>query len=322
MHPRASPGPYFAASREERVRDLTYCGAIGIHHPGSLELPGWSNKGHMNNPFQMAFELPQVQNERKVLSPTSVDERTFPEKEANALARLESYNKHLYRPNTYLHKWWARRSGTTFRHILKHLVDDPQKRDFYAPGGLTGKIILDPMMGGGTTLHEAIRMGANVIGVDIDPIPVVQARATLSLSSLSHRKAVFHQFFGILREILSPYYRTICPNCGRSVEAQFYLYALRRGCDCQDVLMLDSFVLRHNHEEDVEICPACHEVYQGGHHCTELAERTLLEKGADTCPQCGSRFEDMLDVPFVQRYVPLVVFGRCPSTSWHKSVTS
>ena len=25
---------------------------------------------------------------------------------ANQLAELESYNKHLYRPNSYLHKWW------------------------------------------------------------------------------------------------------------------------------------------------------------------------------------------------------------------------
>lgn len=70
---------------------------------------------------------------------------------ANALAEIEAYNKHLYRPNTYLHKWWARRCGTTFRAILKHLVRDQAKQDFYAPGGLEGQIILDPMMGGGTT---------------------------------------------------------------------------------------------------------------------------------------------------------------------------
>lgn len=70
---------------------------------------------------------------------------------ADALARLETYNRHLYRPNTYLHKWWARRCGTTFRAILKHLAADPAQADFYAPGGLAGKIILDPMMGGGTT---------------------------------------------------------------------------------------------------------------------------------------------------------------------------
>ena len=36
------------------------------------------------------------------------------------------------------------------------------------------------MRGGGTTLHEAIRLGANVVGADIDPIPILQARASLS----------------------------------------------------------------------------------------------------------------------------------------------
>ena len=72
----------------------------------------------------------------------------------NQIAQLEAYNKHHYRPNSYLHKWWARRCGSTFRLILKHLVTDEAQRDYYAPGGLAGRIILDPMMGGGTTLHE------------------------------------------------------------------------------------------------------------------------------------------------------------------------
>jgi hypothetical protein len=60
----------------------------------------------------------------------------FPEDEANDLAKLESYNIHLFRPNSYLHKWWARRSGTTFRYILKQLVPDRYRRDYYTPGGL------------------------------------------------------------------------------------------------------------------------------------------------------------------------------------------
>ncbi|MFZ1238002.1 MAG: hypothetical protein WAV66_01535, partial [Anaerolineae bacterium] len=42
----------------------------------------------------------------------------FPEEFANALAEVEAFNKHLFRPNTYLHKWWARRCGSTFRTIL------------------------------------------------------------------------------------------------------------------------------------------------------------------------------------------------------------
>ncbi|MEI2608098.1 MAG: hypothetical protein V9G20_05655 [Candidatus Promineifilaceae bacterium] len=60
---------------------------------------------------------------------------------ADELARLESYNKNLYRPNTYLHKWWARRCGTTFRAILKQLVEGDRGRDYYAPGDLKSCVI-------------------------------------------------------------------------------------------------------------------------------------------------------------------------------------
>src|SRR3972149_10182766 len=119
----------------------------------------------------------------------------FPERFADRLAQQETFNKHLFRPNTYLHKWWARRCGTTFRAILKQFVPDPERRDFYAPGGLEGKTVLDPMMGGGTTLHEAIRLGAKVIGADIDPIPVVQARTTLTRAALADLRTAFDAFF-------------------------------------------------------------------------------------------------------------------------------
>ena len=120
----------------------------------------------MRLPFQQSLDFHRKQPLTDWPYNIPID-KEFPEDSANNLAVLESYNKHLYRPNTYLHKWWARRSGTTFRYILKQLVDNPAKRDFYEGGGLEGKIIFDPMMGGGNTLHEAIRLGANVIGMDI-----------------------------------------------------------------------------------------------------------------------------------------------------------
>lgn len=62
-------------------------------------------------------------------------DRNFPSADANRLAAQENYNKHLYRPNTYLHKWWARRSGTTFRYILKQFVEQDDKRYYYEVGG-------------------------------------------------------------------------------------------------------------------------------------------------------------------------------------------
>ncbi len=148
----------------------------------------------MRQSFQLALNFNHSQLNNTTVSeipPEIPIDKYFPEDEANKLAAFESYNKHLYRPNTYLHKWWARRSGTTFRYILKQLASNPGKQSFYEAGGLEGKIIFDPMMGGGTILHEAIRMGANVIGIDIDPIPVLQAKASLTQSSLKHKKDIY-----------------------------------------------------------------------------------------------------------------------------------
>src|SRR3990170_1039510 len=159
----------------------------------------------------------------------AIDE-SFPEKFANQLAQQEAFNKHLFRPNTYLHKWWARRCGSTFRTILKQFVPDPQRRDYYAPGGLEGKIVLDPMMGGGTTLHEAIRLGANVIGADIDPIPIVQARATLTQASLKDLQAAFDRFFDDLYQRIGSYFQTECPNCEQTLYARYTLVAVVGSC--------------------------------------------------------------------------------------------
>ncbi len=262
----------------------------------------------MSGLVQLSLDFPGTREET---ASVPID-RAFPEAEANELARLESFNKHLYRPNTYLHKWWARRSGTTFRYILKQLVMDVHKRGFYEPGGLEGRVIFDPMMGGGTTLHEAIRMGANVIGVDIDPIPVVQARATLDLIPLAQKKARFGQFFSALRERLAPIYRTVCPICRAVSETQFVLYGLRRRCACREVLFVDSLLLRENRDCNVYICPRCHRVYTGpDHHCQEGAERVLLKKGVRKCRLCHTTFEDIVDEPFYARYLPLVVVGFC-----------
>ena len=237
-------------------------------------------------------------------------DHSFPEDFANQLAAAEAYNKHLYRPNTYLHKWWARRCGTTFRLILKQLVADEARQDFYSPGGLEGRIVLDPMMGGGTTLHEAIRLGANVIGVDIDPIPVLQARATLTHTPLSRLKSAFEQFFSVLRRHVAPWFETQCPDCESPAEVKFTLYGLARRCSCGEALFVDSYVLREEQERTVRICPTCHCVYTGEHVCHARAT-PLVEKGTGRCPTCGEVYTDLTDVRFVDRYVPLVIVGEC-----------
>jgi DNA modification methylase len=238
---------------------------------------------------------------------------------AERLAYMESFNKHYYRPNSYLHKWWARRCGTTFRQILKHLVVEEEGRNYYAPGGLEGRIILDPMIGGGTTLHEALRMGANVIGVDLDPIPVLQARATLTDYPLARLEKAFSALVSDIRKDLAHYYFTTCPSCAKKVESWYVLYGSRRSCSCGTVLMVDSLVLRQESDGTlIQLCPYCRRVLYGPQPCScgdqDLPQ--IVERGTSSCPTCGESYVEDLTVPYYQRFEPLAVSGHCPQHSF------
>jgi putative DNA methylase len=240
---------------------------------------------------------------------------------ADKLAHLETYNKHNYRPNTYLHKWWGRRCGSTFRLILKGLVEEDDRQGYYTPGGLDGKVILDPMMGGGTTLHEAIRLGASVMGVDVDPIPILQARATLTEYPLAKLEAEFAAFYDRLVAALGDQYRTHCPRCDEPAPFWYALYGLRRRCDCREVLVVDSLLLRHEPDgAALRWCPACGELGDGGPHRCAAEGPALITKRQTTCDCCGAPFRDVTDRPFYARYEMLAVAGHCDHHGlFHKS---
>jgi putative DNA methylase len=238
----------------------------------------------------------------------------FPDGQARELARLESYNKHLYRPNTYLHKWWARRCGTTFRCILKHFVSEPGKRDFYQPGGLEGNVVLDPMMGGTTTLHEAIRLGASVIGADIDPIPVLQARASLSQVDVDQLGLEFEGFFEQLYGAVGSYFQTECPWCGLTVDSRYTLHGLRKHCRCGPVVQVDRCELRYEEDRVISLQP---DDWQISHSPLTPGprgkEERLVTKAQSTCPVCGVEYREALEDLYYERYVPLVIVGNCPN---------
>lgn len=258
---------------------------------------------------QLAFDelcrLPQTDKS------IAIDE-FFPEKFADDLSRYEAFNKHLFRPNTYLHKWWARRCGSTFRTILKQFVPDAERRDYYSAGGLEGKVVLDPMMGGGTTLHEAIRLGANVIGADIDPIPVVQARASLTQVKLSDLRTTFKQFFEDLYYEIGHFYQTECPVCEQTLDSQYTLYGLRKFCSCGEVVQIDQYDLRHEANRTIRLWPQSWEISDDlTPPADKIIEKRLITKLEKVCPNCGDRYQEILDIPYYARYVPIAIVGTC-----------
>ncbi|WP_079978768.1 DUF1156 domain-containing protein [Halanaeroarchaeum sulfurireducens] len=94
------------------------------------------------------------------------------------LAERESFSRRHYRPVYSMHKWWARRPGSTFRMLgLSCLTDETESKDDILKrnesGSYSGRYlqnnsdefsdvtVLDPFVGGGTTLVELNRLGAD-----------------------------------------------------------------------------------------------------------------------------------------------------------------
>jgi hypothetical protein len=255
--------------------------------------------------FDELFRSPQAEHSLEI-------DHSFPEKFVDELSRWEVFNKHLFRPNTYLHKWWARRCGSTFRAILKQFVPSRERRDYYTPGGLEGKIVLDPMMGGGTPLHEAIRLGASVIGADIDPIPIVQARASLTQAALANLRTSFKQFFSDLYNRLGHFFQTECPICQQTVDAQYTLHGLRKSCVCGEVVQIDQYDLRHEAERKIRIGPESGEISDGRNDLPAPARTIrLITKAEPACPSCGREYEELLNLPFYARYAPIAIVATC-----------
>src|SRR3954454_4942502 len=86
------------------------------------------------------------------------------------LALREKQVQQSYRPIIAVHKWFARRPGTLFRGLaLEEVVHQQLAEHYFCAHDLDG-VVLDPFMGGGTTLFDANRVGLSVVGYDTNPM--------------------------------------------------------------------------------------------------------------------------------------------------------
>jgi len=168
-----------------------------------------------------------------------------------------------------MHKWWARRLGSVFRAILLYSLSDEKPNSIwksYAENvDLEGKVVLDPMMGGGTTVVEALRLGCKVIGGDINPVSwfiVKKQIEDIDPSLLSNSLVRLEKELG---PELRKYYETTCPECGEAAKAIYYFYHKVGVCsECaKDIPLMRNFFLAKNPRKgDYVLCPQCWTVFE------------------------------------------------------------
>lgn len=199
----------------------------------------------------------------------AIEEDSFPFEDISDIAEMESWRKEINRPLSHIHKWWAQRLGTVFRAIVLGALS-PMGSDlhelFYSRVKIQNAIVFDPFMGSGTTLTEAVKLGARAIGRDINPVSYFLVKNALAIHD---KKAVLREFHAIEQEVSSQilnFYQTKL-STGEHVPVLYYFWVKLVQCpNCtKDVDLFSSYVFAQHayakkYPEARAVCPKCGEI--------------------------------------------------------------
>ncbi|MHB8845373.1 MAG: DUF1156 domain-containing protein [Nitrospirota bacterium] len=220
----------------------------------------------------------------------------------SSMALREKQIQQNYRPIIAVHKWFARRPGTLFRGLLlSEFVDKRLQEAFYSTNNLSGLVVVDPFMGGGTPLLEANRLGCNVIGYDINPMAYWIVRQEIEhLDLKAYRKSSGELVSGLEQEI-GNLYRTTCLDCGsRTAHVKYFLWVKQHTCtNCGKANdLFPGYLLAEDkrHPENIFVCASCGELHSTKDRakpgkCKSCGERIISEGPAKRskyeCKHCG-----------------------------------
>lgn len=199
------------------------------------------------------------------------------------------------------HKWFARRLAATARSLLV-AATTPAEQNFwsayYGDASCKGVTVLDPFMGGGVMLLEASRLGANVHGVDVEPVAAAVSDFQGRLTALPNLQPCLDRLRETVGAEMARYYRAVdrdgreetllhafwvqvvtCAECGHRFDAH------------------PNFRLAWDDAQKREwiVCEGCGEIHERkaakkGHRCgcgvTTKPSAGRLDYGTATCPCC------------------------------------
>jgi len=254
-------------------------------------------------------------------------ERKFPISEVNRIAEREAEARRHYRPIYTMHKWWAPRCGSVFRTIALYALTDEETLeqaeaevgadlltfeksqeeriwDLYLKDAQVGKgkVVLDPMMGGGTSIVEALRLGADVIGCDLNPVAWFVVKKETEPVDLEELDAAFEHLEETIAPEILKYYKTTCPVCGDEADVMYYFWVKELACtNCGHAVPLfmgysvassRSIQLEHHLHMLCAECETDFAPTEADPHCPEC-DWEFNKKGYHhlLCPNCGGMFE-------------------------------
>ncbi len=239
---------------------------------------------------------------------TMLESLRFP---VESLALLAEREGRRPMPIYQAHKWFARRFSSAFRAILIGSQISP-RQDFwkaYKKGiDCFGKTVLDPFVGGGTSVVEASFLGANTIGIDVDPVACAITRFELNADTFSDLDVDLEILKTSVGNEVLKYYRTKSPaGEPRIILHAFWVQIVKCGsCKCI-VEAHPTYQLAYQAEgkDQWVFCSTCNAIHRINKNrktftCKSCSSVTKIEagtvqRGKIRCPRCSTE-ECLIDV--------------------------
>jgi putative DNA methylase len=178
-----------------------------------------------------------------------------------------------------------------------------------------GKRVLDPFMGGGTSLVETSRFGADADGYDLNPVAwfVTKKEIEAGETDLAELEAGFEEVEERVAEELKSYYRTPCPHAdgegdeNHQADAMYYFWTKELDCTaCGSTVSLfnDYRIGKGRYENKGKynvLCPDCESIvlvddWQSDSTCSECGHEFVPKEGTAgggdyACGECGQKYD-------------------------------
>ncbi|MGF1522281.1 MAG: DNA methyltransferase [Leptolyngbyaceae cyanobacterium] len=229
-----------------------------------------------------------IQTDQQKSSNKNTIELDFPVIEVSQLAQRESWRKEINRPIYHIHKWWAKRLGSVFRAIAIASLTSDESFDwekFYTQQSFQDKVVLDPFMGSGTTLGEALKLGCKVIGCDINPVSTFIVRQALTKVTEKELREAFHHVEEETAQKIQQYYQTRDPETGELIPVLYYFWVkIVETPEGESIPLFSNYVFSKNaypkkKPKSQIICPQCWGIVVDRFDSIETC-----------CPNCSLKF--------------------------------
>ncbi|MDA9546375.1 hypothetical protein ACM43_18440 [Bradyrhizobium sp. CCBAU 45321] len=202
------------------------------------------------------------------------------------------------------HKWFARRLAVTARSLLV-AAGTPSGGSFwqsyYDAPSYEGRAVLDPFLGGGVMVLEASRLGADVHGVDVEPVAAAISSFQGRLRSLPPLEPMLERLCETVGSKLAPYYRARDEQGSEETLLHaFWVQTVRCEVCNHEYHAHPQFRLASDANIDKQwvVCRGCGDINQAKRAAKTVGcacgVRTTgsagnMDAGAGACPRCSHR---------------------------------